>query len=173
MTSLTDTQRILLSAASQEKSGSFLPLPACLKPGGGTSKALGTLFSRGFAEERETSEAGAVRRTEGDLRFGLFITAPGLAAIGIETEGGGDSLPGGDASDAGPSTAPVAKTSKAAAVLALLARADGATTPELIEATGWLPHTTRAALTGLRKKGHAIERGKRDGATCYRIVSAA
>ena len=25
-------------------------------------------------------------------------------------------------------------------------------------ATGWLPHTTRAALTGLRKKGHVIER---------------
>jgi hypothetical protein len=45
--------------------------------------------------------------------------------------------------------------------------------PELIEATGWLPHTTRAALTGLRKKGHAIARGKRDDATCYTLAGPA
>jgi hypothetical protein len=40
-------------------------------------------------------------------------------------------------------------------------------------ATGWLPHTTRAALTGLRKKGHVIEKTKRDDATCYRIEAVA
>ena len=39
-------------------------------------------------------------------------------------------------------------------------------------ATSWLPHTTRAALTGIRKKGHEVERMKRDDATCYRIVVA-
>jgi hypothetical protein len=55
-------------------------------------------------------------------------------------------------------------------VLALLSRPDGATLPELIAATGWLPHTTRAALTGIRKKGHHVARTKRDGATCYRVV---
>jgi hypothetical protein len=32
---------------------------------------------------------------------------------------------------------------------------------ELVEATGWLPHTTRAALTGLRKKGLTLDRAKR------------
>ena len=37
---------------------------------------------------------------------------------------------------------------------------------------GWLPHTTRAALTGLRKKGHAIERFRGDDETRYRIVTA-
>ena len=55
----------------------------------------------------------------------------------------------------------------------MLQRTDGATLSELIAATGWLPHTTRAALTGLRKKGHAIDKSKRDGATCYRIASVA
>ena len=30
------------------------------------------------------------------------------------------------------------------------------TLAELIAATGWLPHTTRAALTGLRKRGYAV-----------------
>ena len=44
---------------------------------------------------------------------------------------------------------------------------------ELIAATGWLPHTTRAALTGLRHKGFVLDRGKReDGTTVYRISSA-
>ena len=63
-----------------------------------------------------------------------------------------------------------ASGAKTAAVLALLEREQGATLAELIAATGWLPHTTRAALTGLRKKGHVIERSKRGEETCYRIT---
>jgi hypothetical protein len=39
----------------------------------------------------------------------------------------------------------------------------------MVEATGWLPHTTRAALTGLRKKGHAVDRRKRNDVTCYHL----
>jgi hypothetical protein len=37
--------------------------------------------------------------------------------------------------------------------------------------TGWLPHTTRAALTGLCKKGHTITKGSRDGVTAYTIAA--
>jgi DNA-binding MarR family transcriptional regulator len=58
---------------------------------------------------------------------------------------------------------------KSAKVLALLQREQGATLAEMIEATGWQPHTTRASLTGLRKKGHSLERRKRDDATCYHL----
>ena len=65
------------------------------------------------------------------------------------------------------------RTSKTADVIAMLQRDSGATLPKLVEATGWLPHTTRAALTGLRKKGHAIARGKRDELTCYTLGAAA
>ena len=61
---------------------------------------------------------------------------------------------------------------KSAAVIALLTREDGATLDEMITATGWLPHTTRAVLTGLKKKGHDIVRGKRGEVTCYRIAAA-
>jgi hypothetical protein len=68
---------------------------------------------------------------------------------------------------------PAARTpSKIAQVLALLRRAEGATLAELVEATGWLPHTTRAALTGLRKKGHVLLGDKRGEVTCYRIAEA-
>lgn len=41
---------------------------------------------------------------------------------------------------------------------------------EMVETTGWLPHTTRAAMTGLKKKGHTIKRDKRGETTCYRIT---
>jgi hypothetical protein len=62
---------------------------------------------------------------------------------------------------------------KQARVIALLERDTGATLDELIAATGWLPHTTRAALTGLRHKGFALDKSKRqDGTTVYRISSA-
>jgi hypothetical protein len=45
---------------------------------------------------------------------------------------------------------------KLAQVLELLQRDQGATLNELVVTTGWLPHTTRAALTGLRKRGYAV-----------------
>jgi hypothetical protein len=43
----------------------------------------------------------------------------------------------------------------------------------LTQATGWLPHTTRAALTGLRQRGYAVFR-ERIGAgdSVYRISDA-
>ena len=72
-----------------------------------------------------------------------------------------------------PASAAPERTSKIAHVLALLRREQGATLAEMVEATGWQPHTTRAALTGLKKKGHAIERTKRDDVTCYRITAGA
>jgi len=58
-------------------------------------------------------------------------------------------------------------------VLSLLKRSEGAMLNELVEATGWLPHTTRAALTGLKKKGHRIERTKIDGVSRYSLVDTA
>ena len=65
------------------------------------------------------------------------------------------------------------RPTKSAIFIDLLKRPDGATLAELIAATGWLPHTARAALTGLRKKGHIIAKGKRDETTCYSIAAAA
>ena len=62
--------------------------------------------------------------------------------------------------------------SKIGMVADLLRRNCGATLAELVAATGWLPHTTRAALTGLRKKGHGIERGTRAGITTYSIAAS-
>ena len=61
--------------------------------------------------------------------------------------------------------------SKLARVIALLERDHGATIEELIAATGWLANTTRAALTGLRKRGYAvaIDRSDDKRGSFYRI----
>jgi hypothetical protein len=71
------------------------------------------------------------------------------------------------------SKAPPRAGSKQALVIDLLSKDEGATIDQLITATGWLPHTTRAALTGLRKRGFEIERASsKGGASIYRIVKA-
>jgi len=56
-------------------------------------------------------------------------------------------------------------------LIALLRREDGATLAQITEATSWLPHSARAMLTGLRKKGFGIEKAKVEGATRYSIVA--
>lgn len=53
--------------------------------------------------------------------------------------------------------APRAKT-KLAIVIALLSRNSGASLKILGKATGWKPHTMRAALTRLRQRGYNIAR---------------
>ena len=62
--------------------------------------------------------------------------------------------------------------SKASLVVELLQRQEGVTITQLTEATGWLPHTARAALTGLRKKGHTVTNTKAAGEDrVYRVVA--
>ena len=59
--------------------------------------------------------------------------------------------------------------SKIAMVTRLLERAEGASLDEIVAATGWLRHTTRAALTGLKKKGHLVSKAKVDDVTRFTI----
>ena len=63
--------------------------------------------------------------------------------------------------------------SKTALILGMLQREGGTTLEQMVEATGWQPHTTRAAMTGLRKKGHSIVRSKVGSETRYTLAAAA
>ena len=65
------------------------------------------------------------------------------------------------------------KGSKIAKVTALMSRKGGASIEDMVKATGWLPHTTHAALSGLRKKGTTITRKKVDGVSRYSIEGMA
>ena len=71
------------------------------------------------------------------------------------------------------SAAQDASKTKIATVIKLLQRKSGADIDEIGKATGWQKHTVRAALTGLRKKGHVVERTKVDGASRYSITKVA
>lgn len=159
MARLSDLQSILLSTASRREGGEMLPYPENVDPRGG-AKAVAALLRRGFAEQR-TKEGAA-----GEAH--VHITTAGLQAIGIEAD---VAETGEEATTAEPE-ALAARPTKVGLLLALIGRPDGAAISDLIEATGWLPHTVRAALTGLRRKGHAICRSVRDGRSCYHIGSA-
>jgi hypothetical protein len=60
--------------------------------------------------------------------------------------------------------------SKLASLIDLLRRPEGAPIDVLVNATGWLPRTTRAAITGIRKRGYSVvlERSV-EGASAYRL----
>lgn len=61
--------------------------------------------------------------------------------------------------------------SKQDRLAALLLRDEGATLNHMVETTGWLRHTVRAALTGLKKKGYGLTSDKVDGVRTYRAVA--
>ena len=66
------------------------------------------------------------------------------------------------------------RATKTAILRKLLSRKSGADLAALQSATGWQPHSVRAALSGLRKTGYTIDRavpGKPGGNTVYRITS--
>jgi hypothetical protein len=164
---LNDLQLALLAAAAGRENGSLIPLPeSCRDDSTRIGKAITSLLKRGFVEEIPVTDRTLAWRDAGEAMIGLFITQAGRDAIGA-----GSDEPASDEGKAQQS--PARPASKIGTVLILLQREEGATLEEMVAATGWLPHTTRAALTGLRKKGHAIAKGKRGDATCYHIAAEA
>ena len=69
---------------------------------------------------------------------------------------------------------PTRGPTKQAVIIGLLQREGGATLADLMAATGWLAHTTRAALTRLRQAGHVLDKATGEtGATAYCIAAPA
>ena len=66
-------------------------------------------------------------------------------------------------------TTPERPQTKAERLLAMLRAPAGASVEEVAEALGWQHHTVRAAITGVRKKGHEVVRQKQGSVTTYRI----
>lgn len=63
------------------------------------------------------------------------------------------------------------RATKAAKLLTLLQTGTGASLEEMVEATGWQSHTVRAAMTGLRKKSHTIEKHIEGNTTIWSEIS--
>ena len=174
MTKLTDTQRVILSAASQRTDRLALPLPRSLK-GGAAHKVVNALVEKGLLKEvkanRKLNEPVWHESDEGQ-GLTLIITDAGFAAIGIEVE---PQKPKAQKMEQKP-TSPERKTregTKQALVIEMLRRKEGATIAEIVEATGWASHTTRGFFAGALKKkiGLTIESGKDDTrGRVYRVV---
>ena len=174
-THLSDLQLILLATAVQREQGNVLPPPDAIdNQPDRISKEIPALLKRKLIEKAPVSDQSAAWRDQDQQPVGLLITAAGRAIMAANETGDAAFNPKAGNIGTAPQDAPAPRTSsKIELVLALLLRPEGATLAELIAATGWLPHTTRAALTGLRKKGHVVDRDKRDDQTCYRIAQAA
>jgi hypothetical protein len=154
---LNRTEAGLLQAAAGDE-GRLTP-PAAMKPATRT-RLLGRFLRDGLVIA--PAEAGGPHR----------LTPAGYRAIGLAPP---KPLRAAKVGAAAPAAAPAdltgtAISTKKAQVLALLAREQGATLAELTTVTGWLPHTTRAALSRIRTGGQPLLKAARpDDAIAYRI----
>jgi hypothetical protein len=185
MVKLSDTQLVILSAASQRDGRLVLPLPDRIK-GGAAAKVVDSLLAKGLIEEVEAKRANPVWRETGDgHRVTLVVTDAGLAAIGIEP-GDANAAPTGatnapsveTASDTTAKTEATPKTptprqgTKQAMLVAMLRASEGATIEEIMAATGWQSHTVRGTFAGALKKklGLVVTSDKIEGrGRVYRI----
>jgi hypothetical protein len=165
MTKLSDTQAVILSAASQRDDGAVLPLPETLRiKGGAVAKVLGSLKGKGMVAHQ-----GAPR---GDDPPPLRITRAGLQAIGVETED--DASEGATPADTGATSPEAGAQAIDAATPAT--EADGAATrakrKTKAKAGKAAPADKPTPRTGT-KQAQMIELLKRpEGATVEQIAAA-
>ncbi len=172
MPKLTDTQLVILSAAADRNGHAVLPLPKSLKASkSATTRTINSLINRDLVAERPAAMDDEVwREAEDGGRLSLVITDAGLAAIGADVENqtvnrpttvvaqpkkpktknsrpanGGQSKPKALPTGVRPGT-------KQALLIDLLCRRNGATTEEMVVATGWQSHSVRGAISGALKK---------------------
>jgi hypothetical protein len=159
-------------------------LPPNLK-GGAAQKVAAKLIAEGLAREIKAKAEAPIWRRDGenDRAYSLKLKAAGIKAIATSEEQSAKPMPA-SATQESPSDSLEAfhhaaeagqaaprQGSKLASVIDLLRRSEGATIGVLTKATGWLPHTTRAAITGVRKRGFSVvlDRGA-EGDSIYRLA---
>jgi len=153
MTRLTDTQAVILSAASQRTDRFALPLPKSLK-GGAAHKVVTGLLDKGLLKEvkanRKMNDPVWRENNEGQI-LTLVITEAGFEAIGIAIEPKKTKTPKPEPKPAS-TERKTRDGTKQALMIELLKRSGGATLAEIVEATGWQAHTVRGAMAGALKK---------------------
>jgi hypothetical protein len=196
---LSDAQLAMLNTAAKREDRCLAPPPSLR--GAQIAKSGEKLTAAGYVREVKAKASVPIWRRDSAAgsAFALKLTSVGMKVVAAadgpllkdKPTGGDEKLAASDEAASSPATAieqaaeprpamvvrsqsePRA-TSKIAAVIGWLSRAEGATLAELIATTRWLPHTTRAALTGLRKRGYVLTLDRSDGqrGSVYRIDAA-
>lgn len=185
---LSVAQLLVLSTAAQRPDHVVLPLPPTVRARGSAQRnLLSALLKMQLVEEFSLDDAARAWRTDGSgQNFGLRLTAAGLAAAGVPREEPPPSISevASEKASASVSSEPAIPETSAVAlavrppagklgeVLRAISAEAGATLSEITTLTGWLPHTARAAVTGLRQRGFAIQLVERDGRKAYLLAAA-
>lgn len=154
---LSPAQNLLLRTAARRVDGRVIP-PDTLR-GGARFKVLTALLQRGWIEPADG---------------GNVLTDAGYAAIGQQRPAPPDEVPVDNIGDLQLLEGiPVRPGTKLAALVMALLRPQGATSLQLMLATGWRPHTVRGAISGLLRKklGLNVVLAHNDsGDRVYRVV---
>jgi hypothetical protein len=144
---LSDAQAVILSTACAREDGAIFPVTASLK-GGAVGNVCKSLLKQGLIEEIAATDLNTVWRHD-EERGPITLRATPLAysTLGIADEP--DETPPAETSNA-----PVQrrKGTKQETLIEMLRAEGGATIDEIVEATGWQPHTVRGAMSGALKK---------------------
>ena len=164
----TPTQRNIISVAKQRQDRCLRPL-ITLK-GIASNIFAQKLIDAGLAREKKAKNNIPVGRRdkESDQNYALKLTASGTK-IDVDQSNGPNQLPNSMTANTSKSPRESTKLKK---LIELLSREDGGTNEYISRTMNWLPHTTRAALSRLRKRGFIIECVRDDKPfSIYRIVS--
>lgn len=155
---LSPAQSLLLRAAARRPDGRVIP-PDTLR-GGARVKVLASLLQR---EWIEPADDGHVMTDAGYAAIGRQRPVPPIDVQPVDTTDDLQLLEG----------IPVRPGTKLAALVIALCRPQGATSLQLMLATGWQPHTVRGAISGMLRKKldlNVVLAHNDSGERVYRVV---
>ena len=155
---LSPAQNLLLCTAARRADGRVIP-PGTMR-GGARIKVLTSLLQRGWIEP---ADDGYLLTDAGYVAIGQLRPVPLADVQPVDATGDLQLLEG----------IPVRLGTKLAALVVALRRPQGATSLQLMLATGWQSHTVRGAISGMLRKKlglNVVLAHNGSGERVYRVV---